>query len=82
MVIVLVSVTTFYASASFDPAEMFSNSTAESSGEMFSNSTAESSGEMFSNSTAESSGEMFSNSTGSIIPSTATINSEQIEKKS
>ena len=56
MVVVLVSVTTFYASGSFGSGEMISNSTAELSGEMISNSTAELSGET-TNRTAELSGE-------------------------
>ena len=92
MVVVLVSVTTFYASGSFGSGEMISNSTAELSGEMISNSTAELSGETTNrtaelsgettNRTAELSGEIIDNSTGSIIPSTGMINSEQNEKKS
>ena len=69
MVVVLVSVTTFYASGSFGSGEMISNSTAELSGET-------------TNRTAELSGEIIDNSTGSIIPSTGMINSEQNEKKS
>ena len=69
MVVVLVSVTTFYAAGSFGSGEMISNSTAELSGET-------------TNRTAELSGEIIDNSTGSIIPSTGMINSEQNEKKS
>jgi len=80
MVVVLVSVTTFYASGSFGSGEMISNSTAELSGET-TNRTAELSGET-TNRTAELSGEIIDNSTGSIIPSTGMINSEQNEKKS
>jgi|GEM_PF-3410780 len=79
MVVVLVSVTTFYASGSFGSGEMISNSTAELSGET-TNRTAELSGET-TNRTAELSREIIDNSTGSIIPSTM-INSEQNEKKS
>jgi hypothetical protein len=72
MVLVLVSVTTFYAFASFGSGGMIGNSSGEFG-----------SGGMIGNSSGEfGSGGMIGNLSGSIIPSTGMINSEQNEKKS
>ena len=71
MVLVLVSVTTFYAFGSFDPG-----------GIMPSNETGFAPGETGMNETGFAPGETGMNESGSNIPSNDIVNSEQNEKKS